>query len=1019
MVYTFGEYELDADRYQLRWRGDELELEPKVFEVLAYLLEQRDRVVPKMELLEKLWPDQIVGEWSLTRCISVARKALQDSPSEQRVIRTLYGRGYRFVADAQAGERATAPSGGSSADADSPPLVGRDRALGELRGGLDSIERSRGRVFLITGETGIGKTRLVDELAALAEERGATVRVGHCWETEGAPAYWPWLQILRADARARGVDELRALMGSDAGEILRLIPELRDEIGDVAPAAPLEPRQARFRLFDAVSRLVKRSAGEGPLVLVLEDLHRADGPSLRLFEFLARDISGASILLIGTYRDEDLGRDSSRGRIIGELSRASSAQYLPLEGLTPNEVARFVEQATGEPPEEAVTRALHQQTAGNPFFLHQVVPALASDGLLVGVDPNQPLDLALPRGVRQAILRQLDGLSEAARELLEVAAVQGQRYSLGVLEQATGLESSDLLEALGELQRRGIAIEHPERPGRFRFAHALIRDTLYAELTPSRRAAAHRGLGEALEAVHGEEQSPHYAELAHHFSEARSVGGAKKALDYAIGAGRWARDRLAYEEASRYFERAIDLLELQDESDEPLRCDLLLELGEAQLRATDVSAARSSLQRAAELARGLNEPERLARAACAIGQTQGPFVKGAVDPQVVTMLEAALARLPRHDSALRARTLASLVLAEYWDYERIERSTQLCEEALAMARRVGDSNTLLFVLSAVISSRWGPDFVEERAELAGEAIRLGESAGVKEEVLDARVLRLTAWFELVKMDAVDAELAEISRLTSELHQTEADEYLPWFKSARAIMVGDFDQGEELAGEFLDHAQRRGDQTGLLSFALQFTLLRWIQGRGDEIHDVVVDLCERHPAVPTFRAMLARVLCDLGRFGEARREVERIWPEGGPGLPKKLGWTTTMALLAETVVLLGDQNRAAALYREIAPYSRRHFTAGGAAYLGSVPRFLGMLAGELGHWDMAERHFDLALDMEGRMGARPSQVWTRYHYARMLRRRGDQENRAHELTEAALAGSRELGLSSLSERIAAS
>ena len=1023
MIYAFGDYELDVDRYQLRWRGDELELEPKIFEVLTYLVRHRDRVVPKAELLEELWPDQVVGEWSLTRCISVARKALQDNSTEQRVIQTLYGRGYRFVAavgEVPIEPHEPAPRSEPETGDDAPSqssLIGRRRQLAELRAGLDAALSGRGRVILITGETGIGKTRLVEELSRLAEARGAAVRVGRCWETEGAPAYWPWIQILRSEARAHGPGGMRALLGSSAPEILQIAPELRDEIDDAPPApAPAPQRQARFRLFDAVARLVKRLAQERPTVLILEDLHRADRPSLRLLEFVARETRGAPVLVVATYRDDELSRDATRSRIVSDLARASSAQHLPLEGLSPADVASFVRQATGEQPDEALSAALHQQTAGNPFFLEQVVPVLIEEDLLHSFDAETSLDRVLPRGVRQAILRQLDGLSRGAHDLLEVAAVQGRRFSLDVLETALDTSGDDIAAALGELCDRGVAVQDPERPSRYRFTHALIRDTLYSEIEPATRAQWHRRLGEAVESVHAGDDAV-LAELAHHFSEARGVGGEKKALDYAVAAGSWARERLAYEEAGRYFERALELLDLRPAVDESQRCDLLVELGELQARAAEAEAARATLLRAAELARGLQDYERLARCAVAIASLHDPLARAEVDGQAISLLETALARLPERDSSLRARALASLALALYWIEQDDQRLARLAEDALAMARRLDDPSTQLFVMVSVLSLRWGPDFVEERAQLATEAVRVAQQAGVIDELFGARVQRLTAWFELGRMDAVDQELAEISRLTTEWEPSEASEWVPWFRAARAIMSGRFDVGERLASEFLDDVQRRGDETAMTGFAFQFFILRWTQGRCDELLDVVSGLHERNPFNPGYRTLLARSYCELGRSDEAQRELELLCPSDAMVMARRIGWLPCLALLAEVATVLGDTRRCAGLYRQLAPYARRH-VAPASGYMGSASRYLGLLATQLGHWDMAERHFELALEMETRLGARPFVAWTQYFYARMLALRSADPERMRKLADRALENSRDLGLSPLSERILA-
>jgi tetratricopeptide (TPR) repeat protein len=867
----------------------------------------------------------------------------------------------------------------------------------------------------VTGETGIGKTRLAEAFAADAEARGAAVRVGRCWETDGAPAFWPWIQILRDELRARGAEEMRERLGAAAPELLQLLPELGEQLHELPAAAPVEPRQARFRLFDAVTRLCKEVSRSAPLVLVLDDLHRADLPSLRLLEFIGRELAHVGIVLIGTYREDELAADRGRRRCLRELARAASAHYLPLEGLDREGIAELVERDTGCAPPDVLVAALHQQTGGNPFFLSQVLPTLTREAQSRGGLEQLGAEFAPLYGVRQAVVQRLEGLSDRARAILEAAAVLGQRFDTALLAKTQELSPAALRAGLTELTRAGITLEDPDTRGHFRFAHALVRDALYSELAPSSRARRHLRAGRALEQNGAARKPEQLAELAHHFYEARAAGGAKRSLDYSIAAARWAAKRLAFEDACRHYLRALELCERPESDDEAGRCDLLVELGQAQLGAGDNAASRSSLLRAAELARGLREPERLARAAIAMAQSFQPFELGIVDEHLVAVLEAALERLSERDSAMRARLLMALGVALYWADDRNERSTTLCEQALAVARRLGEPETLLATMSAVISVRWGPDLVEERAELADEAIRVGETAGVREELIDARLMRLVAWFELGRMDDVDRELAEIGRLAARLEHSEVDEFLPWFRATRAIMRGDFASAEPLAEEFLQDAARRDDERGPVVFALQLLGLRWVQGRSAEILELVEELCERHPAVSLYRAARLRSLCDLERRDEARRLLEALLPGDRPLVAKRLGWFPTLALMAESAALLGDRPRCAILYRELSPYAQRHVTSGSAAYLGSTSRYLGILAAELERFDMADRHFRTAAQMESRLGARPLLAWTAYHHAQMLYREGLDPARARACAERALKLADELGLERLAER----
>ena len=1017
MVYVFGDCELDERRYVLRRAGERVELEPKVFEVLAYLIRHNDRVVPRRELLDELWPDRIVGEWSLTRSISVARKALRDNAGEQRVIQTLYGRGYRFVArvrerPARAPDIALREPGAEVVperrSAERPPLVGRSQDLAELLTGLDAALEGHGRPWLVSGETGVGKTRLVEELAERAPASGFSTRFGRCWEAEGTPAFWPWVQIVRGEAQAREPARLQALLGAGAADIAQVVPDLRELLPELPAQTGVEPRQARFRLFDAVTRFLKRSAEEQPLLLILEDLHRADPASLRLLQFLARDLAGARILLVGTYRNAELERDPERARIASELARESSAQHLHLAGLPPESVAEFVLRTTGEPADETLVQALYEQTGGNPFFLSQLVPALAEPGNWDG----DPARLPLPHGARNAILRQLDGLSEACREVLEVAAVVGRDFPAELLESAMELAADRLLERLGEATRAGVVLEEGDR-GRFRFAHALVRDTLYAGLAPLDRARWHHRIALGLEQSTGSVPGDRVAELAHHFALATPVGAEKKALDYAVSAGHWAVEQIAYEEASRHYRRALELVERLEPADDARRCELLVALGEAELRGGNQDAARVTLVRAAEIARALRDPEPLAEVAVATARGFVPFATGVVPEQLVSLLEEALGRLGERDSPLRARALACLTSALYWS-DAHERREQLGEESIEVARRAGDPATLVEVLSTAIIARWGPDLLEERLELANEAVRLGERAGIKQDLIDARVVRIAIRFELGEMAAVDRDLAEIGRLAAELRHPETHLYLPYFRATRAIMQGQFELGERLADEFVAQVEKRQDPVGVQAFGIQYVLLRSLQGRFDEVVDLVGSMVERNPASAFFRAALARAYCELGRVDEALGLLELLAPPGAVHVARNIEWLPSVALLAELAAVLGNRQRCTHLYDVLAPYARRHVTSGGLAYLGPASRYLGILATALRRTDIAARHFEVALEMQAEVGALPSMAATQCDYAALLfgrERPGDRE-RAEQLQSAAGATARKLGMGRL-------
>ncbi|MFY9588010.1 MAG: AAA family ATPase, partial [Actinomycetota bacterium] len=453
-------------------------------------------------------------------------------------------------------------------------FVGRERELSQLKGVYDDAATGRGRLVMLVGEPGIGKTRTAEELSAYARDRGAQVFWGPCHEGEGAPAYWPWVQILRQALRSAdaGSDEEKAA----AGDIAQLIPELSDGSGARPISSEVHPEHARFRLFDAVGTLLKGAAERRPLVLILDDLHWADRPSLLIFQFLAREIHTTRILLIGTYRHTDIGRQHPLTETLGELSRGEG---VILRGLSEDDVARFIE-GMGHDPSADLVSTLYATTEGNPFFVAETMRLLASEGRLGDKVPG----IAIPMGARMLIGRRLDRLSPDCNELLVVAAVGGNTFGSDVLERVSDLTGDRLFGVLDEAAAAGVIEEVPGALGRYRFGHALIRETLYEELSTARRIRIHRAIAEALEQMPaGGEMA--LADIARHFFESAKGGDIDKAIVYSKRAGDRAAELLAYEDAVLHYQRALQVIELKEAPDERTRIELLLALGAAQTRA--------------------------------------------------------------------------------------------------------------------------------------------------------------------------------------------------------------------------------------------------------------------------------------------------------------------------------------------------------------------------------------------------------------------------------------------------
>ena len=580
MRFRFADCVLDADRFELSRAGQPVPVQPKVLDLLLFLLREHERTVTKQELLDAVWPGTATGESSLTRAVSFARNALGEGERDLRVICTVRGRGYRIGVPVLV--ETAEPTSALAASGD---FVCREKELALARDVLHEALAGRGQLLLLVGEPGIGKTRLAVELGRIARERGALVLWGRCQEGEGERAYGPWLQILRAGLSEWDIDGVAVELGEGAAaELATLLPELRERLPELPPVEE-DAEHARALLFDGLERLLRGRAAETPLLLVLDDLHCADEPSLRLLRSLCHTLVEHRTLLVGTYRDLEVSEHHPLAATLAELARAHPPRrQLLLRGLEPGCVRRFIAHRTGSEPPPTLVAACHARSEGNPLFLLELLHWLEGRGGTLS-EPPDGFEHEVPEGIRHVIRRRLAALSEPCRSALAAASVIGREFATHVLTPVLEQSQEELSRLLTEAETAH-ALEPVRRsPGRFRFAHTLIRETLYEDLPSLVRARLHLRTGEALEAryrprplVPTREPLPirgvHLAELAHHFAAALPVGDAPRALDYCERAGEHALSLLAFEEAQRHFERALRVLEAASPADEELRARL-------------------------------------------------------------------------------------------------------------------------------------------------------------------------------------------------------------------------------------------------------------------------------------------------------------------------------------------------------------------------------------------------------------------------------------------------------------
>ena len=887
-------------------------------------------------------------------------------------------------------------------------FVGRERELDELRGVFEDAAAGRGRLVMLVGEPGIGKTRTAEELSSYARDRGAQVLWGPCHEGEGAPAYWPWVQILRQALRGREAGP------GDAGaaEIAQLIPELSHGGAPRPLESEVHPEHARFRLFDAITTVLREAAEQRPLVLILDDLHWADRPSLLIFQFLAREISATRILLIGTYRHTDIGRQHPLTETLGELSRGEG---VILRGLSEADVARFIE-AMGHAASEELVTSLYATTEGNPFFVAETMRLLASEGRLDGKVPG----VAIPMGARMLIGRRLDRLSPDCNELLAVASVSGTTFASELLETISDLTGDQLLGVLDEAVAAGVIEEVPGAFGRYRFAHALIRETLYEELSTARRIRIHRAIAEALERMPGGGEAA-LADIARHFFESAKGGDIDKAIAYTRRAGDRSAELLAYEEAVLHYRRALQVLELKEGHEDRTRVEIFLSLGSAQTRAGEAARARETFFEAADLARRMGDAELRAHAALGFGGgLEASEVSGHVDETAVRLLQDALATLEKNDSPLRARLLARLAAATYWSAP-VEQREALSTEAVEMARRLGDPGVLAAALSSRRYALWSPENIEERLAGTREILSLADAVGDRERVLQAHRWLLADRLELGDVAGSDAEIEAHVRLADQLRQKIYIGYSMMFRAMRELWRGRLDDAERLAREAEATGRSVGHQLAGGFFYAQMFRILWERGELAPLEEAMTNMRKSlggsglltASSTPGVTATLAFALAEFGKVEEARLLFDQLCGDDVGDIPRGYHWLVAISQLAATCALVGDDKRAEPLYTLLSPFADRVVVGGPPPFtvFGPVAHFLGLLAASMGRAEEARRHFDAALSIAGTMGARPTIARIQLELARLI---VDPERSRTHATEA-LEIADELGMRGLADR----
>jgi class 3 adenylate cyclase len=857
------------------------------------------------------------------------------------------------------------------------------------------------RVALISGEAGVGKTSLAKHLAQQAHGEGRTVLYGPCDADLGVP-YQPWVQALRFLVKEAPRPILDEHVERHGGELARLVPDLVARVAELPSPRESDPETERYLLYAATAGLLEGAGQKEPLLLILDDLHWADAPTLSLLRHVVTSGSAMPVMVVGTYRDSDLPRDHPLTALLADLHREQGVQRIELTGLQAEDVLALMEAAAGHELEEggrALAEEITRETAGNPFFAGELLRHLTESGAIAQDEDGRwrlvadLADLGLPQSAREVIGRRVGRLGPDARTALSAAAVIGRDFELDLLLAVLELPEARLLDLLDEAVAASLLQESGGRAGRFTFTHALVEHALYEDLGRTRRARLHKRVAEALEEQCGDEPGERLGELAAHWAAADA--DTAKTIHFARGAGERALQQLAPDEAARWYRQALELHDPSPGGDRSERCELLIGLGEAQ-RQTGNPEFRQTLLDAAGLAQELGDTNRLCRAVLANGpEWSTAYQFGAVDAERVQALEAAATALPDCDPR-RGHVLALLACELHFGGEQ-GRCQALAAEAIETARAASDPAALAHTLVNATSATWATDTLQERKQVSDELADLVQHLDDPRLIFWASLRRMVVGMQAGQRSQVEASLAAIRTLAVSVPQP----VIVWtqlkLESNWALVQGDLQAAEQWATKAYELGTAAGEPDALISFTGQLSRIRLFQGRFGELAERTLQRSAEPDSLMSWRAAAAMALIESGREEEAR---ELLLAADFDARGDET-WLIAMILWAEACSRLRVVDRASEIYELLAPVPAQ-FVAGGTVVSGAIGTPLGRLAETLERYVDAEAHFAAAAEIEERLDAPLFLSLTHLGWARALIARGrlaDRDRAQHMLEQA--------------------
>ena len=890
---------------------------------------------------------------------------------------------------------------------------------------LNETLAGRGHVVMLAGEPGIGKTRLAQELAAQAESLGAQVLRGWCYEHAGAPSYWPFAQPIREYIKTTDANQLRSEIEAGGPAIADIVPELRDRLPGLDQPSSVGPEQARFRLFDSLATFLKNSSQNRPMVFVMDDLHWADEASLLLLEFLAQEIAATPLMILGTYRDEEVTSRHPLAQTLGNLVRQNHFRRIQLGGLTQIEVGDFVEANFGITLDENILEIVHTRTEGNPLFVSEVVRLIDPEQSPRRLDNDMAWANIIPDGLRDAISRRLNRLSDPCIQILRSASVIGRQFNFSILRIVNAeIDADAVLEALDEALEAKVIESLGVGSGRYQFGHALIQQALYENMSSARRINAHASIGDSLEQLHRDNLNEHAAEVAHHFAEAEAVLDPGKSARYWLMAGEQALLTSAHEDALAHFERGLAARKIALSGTEPATDEEAAALLFGLARAKSTAGVGPQLIEAfSAIGRAFEFYASVGNIALAVATAEFPISPptGLV-PGVAQLLDRALTLVPEdsHEAGRLLSRLGGAVGLAGGDYLAAQ---EALGKAIAIAKREGD--TALEVQTLAYAADVSGNHLKWR-ESVKSGLRAIELGAGYENTYSGVLPRWWTMVSLLHMGDLSGARTHYHLLKELTERRNIPRFLAWLSSVpitfMSCVEGDWASGRDNSDLGLAISPRNQQIIGLR------TLLEYQTGETDqgEIYlDILIELL-RLNSDRNF---------STGRTSMAIAEIARI-----TGVPSHMA---TAKVAVEKALLAPNITPALALYAKAAlamiavqeddkSVAAKHYDdlqgeVGTMLWtVTSVDRLLGRLSQTINDLEQSAAHFEDAVSFSRKAGYRPELAWSCIDYSECLLVSSTTSGcgeiggsgKVSALLDEALAISTDLGMIPLSDRVSA-